>query len=100
MLDKLKSFAEEKATVDEMVELDAYATILTESFVRNQITVPEWLADVKAKLTNAIVARQRDTWEKELKETERALDSLKTAEEKRQEKAKRLVELKAKLGRQ
>jgi DNA anti-recombination protein RmuC len=97
-IEALKSFDPVRYDLDEMLSLRAYATSLEAQYAEMGLEAPEWLKDVHEKLTKEIKTRTRDAIEKELRETETRLESLKTAEEKRTDLRAKADRLRARLG--
>ena len=83
MLDKLKNFDCEKGDVDEMIELSAFARGMQQEYVALSIDPPEWLEVKHKEVVREVNSRLADLREKRIREIDRALAALKTAEEKR-----------------
>lgn len=98
MLQRLKSLDLDRIDVDEAIALATFAGLLVEGHVMRGLEAPEWLLDSKNLLEKEIKARHRDKLEKDLKETEAALETLKTAAEKREDLKAKAERLKAALG--
>lgn len=98
MLDKVKAFDENRASLEEMVELSAMARLLESEFKETGAEAPEYLSAQAKSIRRAINSRTRDLIEKQISEAESRLESLKTAEQKRQDLAAQISALKAKLG--
>lgn len=97
MLEQLKNFNVNAASIEEMVALRAYGSIVRDEFDKHQVEVPEWL-DVQLKnLARQIKAKNADRLEARRKELKARLESLKTAPEKRAELRKELQALEKQL---
>lgn len=93
MLERLKNFDVERADVEELVALSAFARQLTEEYKLQLIASPEWLEIRTAELKREIGTRQADIRAKRVREIKAKLNGLKTAEEKRTELAAELAAL-------
>ena len=97
-LQHLKSFDPARYDLDELVALKSAAAALTATYTSLGLETPEWLGDTNEALDKEIKARSRDMLEKELRETESRLESLKTADEKRTDLKAKQERLRAKLA--
>jgi hypothetical protein len=94
-IDRLKNFNVNVDDVDSLVEISAFATGLAAEYLANGLDKPEWLDTKAGELRTEIKRRQADARAKEIKEIELKLNSLKTAQEKRDELTEKLARLKA-----
>lgn len=92
MLEKLKNFDPEKGDVDEMVVLSAFARNIAAEYAHLGIDQPEWLEVKHKEVLREVDTRLSDLRAKRIREIERSLAGLKSAEEKR-------ADLKAELER-
>jgi len=95
MLERLKNLDLERLDVDEMVAMLAFAKSLAAEYQAQQAPAPEWV-DTRAKeLKREINTRLADMKEKRKKEIKAKLQSLKSAQERREELTKELEQLEA-----
>jgi hypothetical protein len=99
LLQKLRSFDADRLDLDEMIALSAGAKQVAAEYVATELEVPEWLADAQRTLASVIKARTSDMIAKELRETELALESLKSREERKGDLAQKAERLRARLGK-
>jgi len=98
MLERLKalnSAGYSALNLDEAVAMLAHARNMREIYENEMGEAPAWLNQANKALTQLIHEKNRDSVERELAETKRALEGLKTPGERKvelQKKAKRLQE--------
>lgn len=97
MLHEFKQYAPSEDSVENMMTYHAFGVGLSKSYTDFGLEPPDWLVEKLAALGREIKVKQRDELERELKKAELALDSLKTAEEKRGDLRAKIERLKAKL---
>jgi hypothetical protein len=83
MLEQLKRFDPDRASIDEMLALAVFATGLRTEYERRNITAPEWLDDKIRTLNREIESHRRDALEMRLKEIRAQKTQLLTPTEKR-----------------
>lgn len=98
VLDRIRNFNSERSDLDEMVELLVIGEEILGGYEKNSLEAPEWLKDNVGVLRKEIAARRRDNLERALKLAEGRLETLKSAEEKRQDTAAEITRLRAALG--
>ena len=98
MLEQLRNFNLDRIDLDEMVALFAFGENLKVVYGNLLLEVPEWVTDNVATLQKEIHSRRRDSLEKELKKAQASLESLKTADEKRQDIRAKIERLQTALG--
>jgi hypothetical protein len=97
-LERLCKFDEDRATIDEMVELAWVGTSLRAAFEAKNVAVPEWMDDSLRRVNRAIESHRRDALELRLREVRRQQDALKTPTERREALAREQAELEAQLA--
>lgn len=98
ILTELKAFPTDSGDLEDMVFYSGQAEVLVASYKQFDLEPPEWLVEKQAALGREIAIRQRDYLQRELKKTELSLDSLRTAEEKREDLRAKAEKLRSKLG--
>ncbi|HKN69721.1 MAG TPA: hypothetical protein VJX30_01620 [Terriglobales bacterium] len=93
MLTELKNFDANRASIDEMVSLRAYARNLISEFDNQSVEVPEWVTVVSKNLDRQIMAKNADRLEARRREIRARLENLKTPAEKKTELRKELAAL-------
>ena len=99
MLKELKGFDADGLAMDELVALEAFGTQLRGRYRDLGIDEPAWLPDKVDALQREINSRRRDHVEKTIKETEAALEALKSREDKRADMQAKLEALRVKQAR-
>lgn len=97
MLSEFKQYTPSEDTVENMLTYHAFGVGVSASYTEFGLEPPDWLTEKLAMLGREIKVKQRDELERELKKAELALDSLKTAEEKRGDLRAKIERLKSKL---
>jgi len=97
MLTELKKFDPDRANMEELVALSAFAKSYRAEFTALNLEVPEWLDDKTRILQREILARGRDVLEKRLKDARAASAALMTPSEKRAALAAEIAALEAQL---
>lgn len=96
--DRLRNLDVERLSLDEAIELSAFAKILRVEFEAQQSEVPDYVSLALKSLGREIHARQADALEKRLRELKLRREALKPAEKRRQETDDEIAALEAKLG--
>lgn len=96
-IERIRNFDADKLSLDEIVELAAFARVFREEYEKNGGEVPTWLSDSLKGLRREINARQLDSVEKTLREKLSRLEALKPTEQKRQELQAEIDALKSRL---
>lgn len=102
-LSQLKQFNPDNGSIETMVEMLAYGTmILREYDVLKEIGIetPDWLAPKLRKIRREVEERHEDLLRKRLADAKLRLERYKTPTEKREETVKEIEILTAKLGGQ
>ena len=94
MLNALRNFNAEETNVDEMVSLSAFGSTLSAEYAALNVDAPEWLGTQIKAVRREIQSRLADVREKRIREIERSLETLKSADEKRQDLRLELERLK------
>jgi hypothetical protein len=98
MLQELKSFDANRASIDELMGYAAYGRLLRTEYEVREVEPPEWLGVQLTSLGNEIKAKNRDRLEARLRELNARQESLKTTSEKRAENAREISRLRKALG--
>lgn len=93
MLNKLKNFDALRMSVEELLELSAYARALKAEYDYNNMDIPEWLEGQIKSLKREINTRNAEALEARKRDLEARLEGLKTNREKREELEKELAKL-------
>lgn len=93
MLKDLKNFDAERADVDDMIELSAFARTIYSEYCALAIEPPEWLETQTKAVRREVNNRLADLRAKRVREIKARLSTLKTAEEKRTELTEELARL-------
>lgn len=99
MLEQLKRFDPEAGDLEEAIALAGFADIFQNQYAKRSLEIPNWLKEKSEALDREIHKRHRDYLEKELKAEETRLETLKTAQEKREDAKQRIDRIRAALGR-
>ncbi len=99
MLEQLKRFDPEAGDLEEAIALAGFADIFQNQYAKRSLETPNWLKEKSEALDREIHKRHRDYLEKELKAEETRLETLKTAQEKREDAKQRIDRIRAALGR-
>lgn len=97
MLNDLKKFDPDRAQMDELVALSAFAKSLRAEYTALNQEIPEWLDDKTRVLLREILSRGRDALEKRLKDARAQAAQLMTPAEKRAQLSKEIAELEKQL---
>jgi hypothetical protein len=100
VLEQLKNFDTNRATIDELVALRAFARGLQSEYSEQTVEEPEWIGIQVQCLDREITAKNTDRLTAQLRDTENRLESLKTTTEKKVELTALKAKLQKKLGRQ
>jgi hypothetical protein len=99
MRDKLmKLDLDRLLTIDECVELSAYARGLEAEYEHLEMDVPETVANAIAALRGEITRRKRADDEAELRKLQGALDGLKTQSERKNDVLNQMAAIQRRLG--
>ena len=99
MLEKLKRLKlDAMLTLDEPIELYAYARQLETGYVENDIEVPEWLTAGLETLREDISVRRRNAAIAEMRDLEASIEGFKTQNEKKADAQRRLAKLQKLVG--
>jgi DNA repair ATPase RecN len=93
MLEQLKNFNVNAASIEEMVALRAYGSLVRDEFDAQMVEVPEWLEIQLKNLARQIKAKNADRLAARRKEVQARLENLKTPTEKKTELRKELQSL-------
>lgn len=93
MLDSLRNFDANRASIVDMVSLRAYARTVVSEFENFSIEVPEWITNQVKALDRQIVAKRADSLEARKREVTARLENLKTPSEKKAELTRELKKL-------
>jgi ATP-dependent Lon protease len=93
MLNKLKNFDALRMSVEELLELSAYARGVKAEYEYSNMEVPEWIETQIKTLKREINTRNAEALEARKRELEVRLEGLKTTREKREELEKELAKL-------
>jgi hypothetical protein len=99
MLKELRGLDIERTDLDEMVALSAFGRDMKAEYERLIIPIPEWLEDRLVELDRETRLRRTDALEKKLKELRARKETLKTAEQKRQDVDTEMAKIEAALGK-
>ena len=83
MLDKFKTFVEDRCDLDELVALSAYGKALRAEYEHLQVEVPAFVSTQLNALTRAVRGRVADSVEARKKHIDAQLAALQTPAEKR-----------------
>jgi len=83
MLQELKNVNLDRVDEEQMVALVTFGEQLAKSYSDLDLVAPEWVEEKLKVLKRELAARQRDNLEKALKEVQARRETLRTAEEKR-----------------
>lgn len=97
MLDNLKNFDSNKASIDEMVSLRSYARQLMDEYDTQVVEVPGWVTAQAENLDRQIEAKNQERLHAKRREVMARLENLKTPTEKRSEYKKELALLDRKI---
>lgn len=98
MLNELKNLNLDRYDEEGIVALLAFGENLAETYKKNDLEAPDWLAEKLTSLRKEIVSRRRDNIERALKNAKARREALRTAEEKRNDLDKSIAALEAKLN--
>lgn len=98
MLDRLKTLNIDAMSLEEAIELSAFARSLQSEFAQQQVTVPEWLDSRMKELSREIKTRNADALEKRLRELKGKREGLEDANTRRQRIDEEIAILEAKLS--
>jgi len=99
MLQELKTFNKDRAGVEEMVALLAFAEAMERKYVGLDIEVPDWLEDKISAITKEVNARNHDALLAKIRSAESRLEAMKPVDQKRTELAKEIKRLKVLAGK-
>jgi hypothetical protein len=94
-LDELKNLDLIRLSLEEVVYLYGTATSLKRCYMELSTDAPVWLDERISELKREVRTRKTDVMAKRLREAKIRLESLKTAEEKREALRKEIAELEA-----
>jgi hypothetical protein len=97
VLELLKNFDHNRASIDEMVSLRAFARGLVTEYIEQDVELPEWIEAQSKSLDRQILAKNHDRLEARRKELLARKDSLKTTVERKAEINAELAKLNKKL---
>lgn len=83
MLEQLKNFDVNRATIDELVGLAAYGRTVANEFAALGVEQPEWLGVQLDALARVIKAKNQDRLAARLRTINASLDNLKTPQERK-----------------
>lgn len=83
LIQLLKQFDADRNDVEDLVSLSAVARLVQNEYSVIGVEEPDWLTVRVKEIRREIKARTQDSVEKELREAQARLESLKTPEEKR-----------------
>ena len=98
MLEQLRRFDAERASLDDMLALVWFAKALRTEYEARGIMVPEWVSDKLRVLNREIESHRRDALELRLKEIRAEQTRLQTPTERREALAKVQERLEAELA--
>lgn len=98
LLGKLRNFDSDQHELEELIVLSAFGKTLSKEYSDLDLEEPNWLAESNLSIGKALLQRRDDMIAKEMRETEAALDMLKTNAERKDELRKKLDRLKKKQG--
>jgi hypothetical protein len=93
VLSELKNFDANRASIDEMVALRAFARGLVTEYAEQKVDLPEWIETQATSLDRQILAKNHDRLAARRKELQARADNLKTTAERRAEIRKELAQL-------
>lgn len=93
MLDQLKRFNQDTASLEEALSLSAFAKSLRAEYVTRQIEVPEWLDNSSRDLDRFVALKVEEQKSKRIREIRQSLSQLETPSEKRDRLRKELEAL-------
>lgn len=93
MLTELKNFDANRASIEEMVSLRAYARTLLAEYEAQNVETPEWVTLASKNLDRQIAAKNADRREARRREITSRLENLKTPNEKKAELKRELARL-------
>jgi hypothetical protein len=97
VLEILKNYDSNRASIEEMVSLRAFARGLVTEFEEQDVELPGWIGDQVKSLDRQILAKNHDRLEARRKELIARKDSLKTTVERKAEINAELAKLNKKL---
>lgn len=100
MLDRFRAALDERLSFEELVELYTYGKSYVATYAELSMPAPDWAAEQVKKLRDALVQRRKDTLEKQLAQAKGKMETLKTAEQKREDAAAEIARLEALLAGQ